>query len=42
VSGKLGEFQFRPIDRVAAWLLVPYAAWVAVATLLNFALWRLN
>lgn len=33
---------FRPIDRVAAWLLTPYAAWVAFATLLNLALWRLN
>jgi tryptophan-rich sensory protein len=33
---------FRPIDRIAAWLLAPYAAWVAFATLLNFALWRLN
>jgi benzodiazapine receptor len=33
---------FRPIDRVAAWLLTPYAAWVAFAALLNFALWRLN
>jgi len=33
---------FRPIDRVAAWLLAPYASWVTFATLLNFALWRLN
>ena len=33
---------FRPIDRIAAWLLAPYAAWVAFAALLNFALWRLN
>lgn len=33
---------FRPIDRIAAWLLAPYAAWVAFATLLNLALWRLN
>lgn len=33
---------FRRVDRVAAWLLVPYAAWVAFATLLNAALWRLN
>ena len=30
------------IDRVAGWLLVPYAAWVGFATLLNAALWRLN
>jgi len=33
---------FRPIDRLAAWLLAPYAAWVAFAALLNFALWRAN
>ena len=33
---------FRPIDRVAAWLLAPYAAWVAFAALLNLALWWLN
>ena len=33
---------FRPIDRLAAWLLAPYAAWVAFAALLNLALWRLN
>lgn len=29
-------------DRAAAWLLVPYAAWVAFATGLNAAIWRLN
>jgi tryptophan-rich sensory protein len=29
-------------DRLAGWLLVPYAAWVAFACILNFALWRLN
>jgi len=27
---------------VASWLFVPYAAWVAFATLLNAALWHLN
>jgi benzodiazapine receptor len=29
-------------DRVAAYLLVPYAAWVAFATLLTGAIWSLN
>ena len=29
-------------DRFAAWLLVPYAAWVTFATLLTVTLWRLN
>jgi len=33
---------FWRVDRAAAWLLVPYAAWVAFAALLNAALWRLN
>ncbi|HSC96976.1 MAG TPA: TspO/MBR family protein [Burkholderiales bacterium] len=30
------------IDRLAGALLVPYAAWVGFATVLNAALWRLN
>jgi tryptophan-rich sensory protein len=34
--------RFRRHDRVAAWLLVPYAAWVAFATALNAAFWWLN
>jgi len=29
-------------DRAAAWLLVPYACWVAFATILNAAVLRLN
>jgi len=33
---------FRPIDKIAAWLLVPYVAWVGFATILNIAIWRLN
>jgi tryptophan-rich sensory protein len=33
---------FRPLDAIAAWLLVPYIAWVAFAAFLNFTLWRLN
>lgn len=33
---------FLPLDAVAAWLLVPYAAWVGFAALLNFSVWRLN
>jgi tryptophan-rich sensory protein len=33
---------FWRIDRAAGALLLPYAAWVSFATLLNAALWRLN
>lgn len=29
-------------DRVAAWLLAPYAAWVAFASVLNGAIWMSN
>ena len=29
-------------DRAAAWLFVPYAAWVAFASLLNGSIWMLN
>ncbi|MFN3548593.1 MAG: TspO/MBR family protein [Mesorhizobium sp.] len=30
------------LDRVAAWLFVPYAVWVAFASLLNGSIWMLN
>lgn len=30
------------VSRGAALLLVPYLAWVSFATVLNFAIWRLN
>ena len=33
---------FRPVSGLAFWLMVPYALWVAFATLLNFKIWRLN
>jgi tryptophan-rich sensory protein len=33
---------FRRVHRVAAWLLVPYIAWVSFAAFLNGTLWRLN
>ncbi len=33
---------FRPVNRTAAWLLVPYLVWVTFAAVLNFRLWRLN
>ena len=30
------------LDRLSAWLLVPYAAWLAFACVLNGAIWRMN
>jgi translocator protein len=33
---------FWPVDRCAALLLLPYAAWVAFAAALNFAIWQMN
>lgn len=34
--------QFLQVDRLAGWLLIPYLAWVAFATILNFSIWVLN
>ncbi len=33
---------FSRVSRIAAWLMLPYVAWVAFATILNFEIWRLN
>jgi tryptophan-rich sensory protein len=33
---------FRRVSRPAAWLLVPYFAWVSFAWVLNLSLWWLN
>ena len=33
---------FHKVHRPAAWLLVPYLAWVGFAAVLNGTLWRLN
>lgn len=34
--------EFGRIDRLAAWLMVPYAAWVAFAIVLNVSIYNLN
>ncbi|GIH11092.1 tryptophan-rich sensory protein [Rhizocola hellebori] len=33
---------FSRVSRVAAWMLVPYWAWVTFASALNFTIWQLN
>jgi tryptophan-rich sensory protein len=33
---------FARISKLAAWLMVPYIAWVSFAALLNYAIWQLN
>jgi len=33
---------FSKFSKLAAWLLVPYIAWVLFATILNFSIWNLN
>jgi translocator protein len=33
---------FRKINKVAAWLLIPYILWVSYASALNFAVWQMN
>jgi tryptophan-rich sensory protein len=35
-------FAFARVRRVAAWLMVPYLAWLSFATLLNYEMDRLN
>ena len=34
--------QFKKIDRMAGWLLLPYLAWVSFASVLNASIWWLN
>jgi len=33
---------FSKLNKTAAWLLVPYIAWVSFASLLNYSIWQLN
>jgi translocator protein len=33
---------FRRVSRAAAWLMLPYAGWVTFASVLTWAIWRLN
>lgn len=33
---------FAKVSKIAAWLLVPYIAWVSFASILNYSIWILN
>jgi tryptophan-rich sensory protein len=33
---------FYRVDKIAAWCLVPLAAWVCFAAALNFSIWKLS
>ncbi len=35
-------YAFSKHSKWAAWLLIPYLAWVSFASVLNFTIWRLN
>ena len=35
-------FAFAQVNKIAAWLLVPYISWVSFAGILNYTIWRLN
>jgi len=35
-------WKFYPISKKAAYLLIPYIAWVSFAALLNYSIWALN
>lgn len=42
VSILITIFAFRKVSVLAAWLLVPYLAWVGFATYLNLMIWVIN
>ena len=35
-------FAFAKVNKIAAWLLVPYISWVSFASILNYTIWKLN
>jgi translocator protein len=35
-------YYFSGISKLAAWLLIPYIAWVIFAAVLNYTIWKLN
>ncbi|HMU47615.1 MAG TPA: tryptophan-rich sensory protein [Chitinophagaceae bacterium] len=35
-------FSFAQVNKLAAWLLVPYISWVSFAAILNYTIWKIN
>jgi translocator protein len=35
-------FEFKKVDQIAGYLMIPYIAWVVFAGILNYAIWILN
>ncbi|WP_378186383.1 TspO/MBR family protein [Aquimarina sp. W85] len=33
---------FKVVNKIAAYLLIPYAVWIAFAAILNYSIWQLN
>src|SRR3989339_979940 len=42
VSIAITMIKFHKFSNLASYLLIPYLAWVSFASILNFAIWRLN
>jgi len=42
IAISITAYRFMQISIAAGWLLVPYLLWVSFASILNYALWRLN
>ncbi len=38
----LTTFEFHKIDKISAYLMIPYIAWVSFAGVLNYTIWMLN
>ena len=42
LAAVITTFAFARVNRVAAWLLVPYLVWLSFAASLNYDIWRFN
>lgn len=42
LAAMVTTFAFGRVNRVAAWLIVPYLIWLSFAAALNFDIWQLN